>query len=163
MALVQEVRNATSSDKQHATVVTLCNQTMATMKLDRVFIWSGHPGGPGIPATLLPGSAASFAGNTGSMGAVVYDGLNAANQPCSWVLAWDAPSDETVTPKKVYVICGYSSVIDKLSFDEIRRSLERSGPISTYTDTASRTSASAAAIQNHGLVNVGSEFGLAIA
>ncbi|KAK9726709.1 hypothetical protein RND81_05G232300 [Saponaria officinalis] len=146
-----KVQKATSSDKnllqpQYGVELTMYNRAHSVLKLDRCFTWSGAPTNPGFPDNIPSNSTTTFTYlrgvDDGSIAAVVYTGENEYGA-YAFVLAWDAPTDNTPTPNRVYVNSAPKSVIDYYTFDQIREYLGVSGQHSEARDRLSRSSASA--------------------
>ncbi|KAK9750446.1 hypothetical protein RND81_02G197400 [Saponaria officinalis] len=162
----QKVQKFTVSDKnlfqpQYGVALTLNNKTLSNMTFDRCFTWSGTPTNPGFPASIVADSSVQIdylrGAADGSIAAIVYTGPNES----AYVLAWDAPVDNTSTPNKVYVNCAPKSVIDTYSFETIHEYLEVSGQNSEARDILSRTIASAdISDKNPNIATVGANFGL---
>ncbi|KAH9625772.1 hypothetical protein KSS87_010737 [Heliosperma pusillum] len=96
------------------------------VNLDRSINWFGHPSTGSFPANIPHNSNSKFVhvrdGQFGSMAAVQYSsGPNASGFPCAWILAWNAPADDTapLPPNQVYVACGTKERMDLISWDQI--------------------------------------------
>ncbi|KAK9684288.1 hypothetical protein RND81_10G199300 [Saponaria officinalis] len=131
---------------QNGAQLTVFNQTLSTLSFVKSIKWSGKVSSPGYPPSIGPGAAGMFShlktSNFGSEAAVVYSGTNAAMQPCAWILAWYAPADSS-DGNKVYVFCGPKTLIDSMTDDQIRMSLESSLDTSNATNLGTKTSANA--------------------
>ncbi|KAL9225472.1 hypothetical protein vseg_001389 [Gypsophila vaccaria] len=154
MACAQVPKGTTSfaddlvTQYQGGAQVVMNNQTGFVMTLDRSHNWSGKPAsGNGIPYSIGFDSSVRFThlgdSDFGSSGAVIYAGANASMMSCAWVLAWDAPTDSTTSPNKVYVACGPKGSIDALSFDQIRNNLEYSTTVSQAIHPSAKIKADA--------------------
>ncbi len=130
---------------QNGTRATVFNLTKAAMKLNRFKNWSGAPSGGKFPENIGAGGNIRFThtkdGSFGSKAAVVYDGFNASNNPCSWVLAWEAPANTDVAQNKVYLRCGRKGDIAKMDFDQILEELDNSTAAADVSDSQTSTSA----------------------
>ncbi|KAL9233093.1 hypothetical protein vseg_008131 [Gypsophila vaccaria] len=131
---------------QYGVDLFINNRTPLDLTLDRVFTWSGAPTNPGFPGSIQADGETQVTYirgiNDGSIAAIVYTGGNESDA-YSYVLAWDAPVDNTPTPNRVYVNCGPKSVIDCYTFETIRQYLNVSGVHSEARDILSRTTTSA--------------------
>ncbi|KAK9672334.1 hypothetical protein RND81_12G093800 [Saponaria officinalis] len=116
-----KVQKATSSDKnlfqpQYGVELTMNNQTLSDLTLDRCYTWSGTPTNPGFPGSIPAEGSATFTYlrgvDDGSIAAVVYTGTN-ENGTYAYVLGWDAPTDNTPTPNRVQ---NYSKDFDIISY-----------------------------------------------
>ncbi|KAK9672335.1 hypothetical protein RND81_12G093900 [Saponaria officinalis] len=164
-----KVQKASSSEKnlfqpQYGVELTMTNQTLSDLTLDRCYTWSGTPTDPGFPGSIPADGSATFTYlrgvDDGSIAAVVYTGANESGT-YAYVLAWDAPTDNTPTPNKVHVKCGPKSVIDSYTFDEIREYLNVSGQNSRARDILLRIIASADINDsNPNIATVGANFGV---
>ncbi|KAK9716161.1 hypothetical protein RND81_06G215100 [Saponaria officinalis] len=149
---------------QNGAQLTLFNQTLATLTFEKSIEWSGKVSNPGYPASIAPGAQGRFShmrgSNFGSEAAVVYSGTNAAMNPCAWILGWYAPADST-DGNKVYVFCGPKDLVDSMTDDQIRMSLESGSNSSNATNASTKTNA--AGTINDKVSNmaiVGANFGL---
>ncbi|KAL9225463.1 hypothetical protein vseg_001386 [Gypsophila vaccaria] len=164
MSTEQEVCANSVKQAQNGAQITLFNQTIGTLSFVKSVEWSGKPSSAGYPASIAPGASAMFShtrgSDFGSEAAVVYSGTNAAMQPCGWILAWNAPA-ESADGNQVYVFCGPKTLIDSMTDDQIRMSLESS--LDTSNSTNQTTKTNAAGTINDKVANratVGANFGL---
>ncbi|KAL9233092.1 hypothetical protein vseg_008130 [Gypsophila vaccaria] len=149
---------------QYGVDLTMKNQTSAELTLDRVFTWSGAPTNPGFPVNIAADGETQVTYirgiDDGSIAAVVYTG-GSGSDAYSYVLAWDAPVDNTPTPNRVYVNCAPKSVIDGYDFGTIRQYLNVSGTHSEARDILSKTTVFAdISDSNPNIATVGATFGV---
>ncbi|KAL9225459.1 hypothetical protein vseg_001380 [Gypsophila vaccaria] len=144
---VQKEAEKTLKQPQNGAQLTISNQTLSNLTFVKSIEWFGEVSSAGYPANINAGGSAMFSHlrvtNDKSKAAVVYSGTNAAMQPCAWILAWCAPAESTTAPNKVYVFCGHRTLIDSMTDDQIRVSLDGSSDTSSATDKAVNTSAHA--------------------
>ncbi|KAK9724931.1 hypothetical protein RND81_05G109700 [Saponaria officinalis] len=134
---------------QNGAVAAVKNQTRSTMSLDRFKQWAGYPTTGSFPKTIAPNSTAHFThargGHFGSIAAVQYSGLNANGVQCAWILAWNAPVENSppCPPNRVYVNCGPKTSMDIVTWEQILMKLDNS-PIDDFAnDSAMKISAEA--------------------
>ncbi|KAL9233086.1 hypothetical protein vseg_008124 [Gypsophila vaccaria] len=149
---------------QYGVDLTVNNQTSTNLRLERVFPWSGTPTNSGFPRGIPANGQIKVTYirglDDGSIAAIIYSGENGA-EPYSYVLAWDAPADNTPTPNRVYVNCAPKSVIDNYTAEQIRQYLNVSGLQSEASDILSRTTAFAdISDSNPNIATVGANFGV---
>ncbi|KAL9240601.1 hypothetical protein vseg_014801 [Gypsophila vaccaria] len=132
---------------QNGTVASMYNQTLSMMSLDRSHNWAGIPSTGSFPATIAPNSSAQFThlrgGQYGSTGCVQYGGYNAKTAPCAWILAWEAPVQDSppCPPNRVFVACGTKEAMDAMTWDQIIMQLDNSPAYDVATDQTTKTSA----------------------
>ncbi|KAK9672325.1 hypothetical protein RND81_12G092900 [Saponaria officinalis] len=131
---------------QNGAQLTVSNQTLANLTFFKSINWFGKVSSPGYPAIIHPNASGLFSHlrntNDKSMAAVIYSGTNQSMQLCAWILAWCAPA-KSIEGNKIYVFCGPQSLIESMTDDQIRVSLESSFENSNATDTAAKISANA--------------------
>ncbi|KAK9724936.1 hypothetical protein RND81_05G110200 [Saponaria officinalis] len=132
---------------QNGAVAVMNNQTQSTLSLDRFKNWAGVPSTGSFPQNIGPNSSAHFThlrgGQYGSIAGVQYSGINACGVQCAWILAWEAPVQDSppCPPNRVYVTCGPKTTMDALTWDQIITELDNSLTYDTATDSATKTSA----------------------
>ncbi|KAK9750448.1 hypothetical protein RND81_02G197500 [Saponaria officinalis] len=102
----QIVQKFTVSDKnllqpQFGVALTLNNKTSSDLTFDRCFTWSDTPTNPGFLDSIAADGSVQIDYLRGvgdrSIAAIVYTGPNES----AYVLAWDAPVDNTPTPNRI--------------------------------------------------------------
>ncbi|XP_074281558.1 jasmonate-induced protein homolog [Silene latifolia] len=135
---------------QNGTMATINNLTQSQMSLDRFMNWAGHPATGSFPSTIARNRTAQFThvrgGNFGSVAAVQYSGYNALGALCAWIVAWNAPSNDTppdCPPNRVYAECGSKKVMDAITWDQILSKLDIAPTDYSDSDPSTKTSVDA--------------------